>query len=114
VVPDELGDADSVAGSDKPALTDPKHKDSYAVPAFEQARRHQVIVDNWAHQVDRAAQSPAHDERLQNLRLDGERLGAAFARVAAQEETRSAPMMAVGPRLASQELQIRLKNIAVN
>jgi hypothetical protein len=93
---------------------DPRHLDSYAVPAFEQARRNLAIVDNWAHHLSRVAQGPAHDERLQSLRMYGERLGAAFDRVVEREEDRSAPMMALGARLASQELQIRLKNIIVN
>lgn len=109
LAPDELGSAF--------AETDPKKKppvevdvpdESYAVPAVEFARRQLAIVDNWATQLRRAKNSPTLAESYHYLRLDGEQLSAAFGRIV-ERECAVRPMLAVGARLALQEMALRLK-----
>lgn len=82
--------------------------ESYAVPAVEFARRQLAIVDNWATQLRRAKNSPTLAESYHYLRLDGEQLSAAFGRIV-ERECAVRPMLAVGARLALQEMALRLK-----
>jgi hypothetical protein len=86
--------------------------DSYAVATFEQARRAFEIVDTWATRMDGAGEhsEATRDQRL--LREDGEALLGAFERQAVRLAAKGATMV-IGPRLATEELRLRLKHVEV-
>ena len=83
--------------------------DSYAVATFEQARTSLAIVDTWASRISavRDRSEAAHDQQL--LREDGESLLAAFERQAMRLAEKSTTI-AIGPRLAAEELRLLLKH----
>jgi hypothetical protein len=100
-------EADATAdGVEKPTTG---HADSYAVPAFVAARKHLAVVDNWADQVNREAEHCGGTSELQMLRRDGELLKDAFRRQAARDE-RLSPPQAIGARLATEEMALRLEH----
>ena len=82
--------------------------DSYAVVAFEQARTSMTVVDTWA---SRIARVQAHSESARDRQLlyeDGQALLAAFERQVGRLEPTSTST-AIGPRLAAEELRLRLR-----
>jgi hypothetical protein len=85
-----------------------RHQDSYAVPAFVAAGMQFRVVDNWAEQVKREARRSTGEFERQILRRDGELLIEAFKRQAARDGKKSATM-AIGARLAAEELTLRLE-----
>lgn len=87
----------------------PSRTDSYAVKAFEIARQHFGVVDNWARQVKCAAARGTEDFERRLLLRDGELLIDAFQRQADRDgKTESA--RAIGAKLAAEELTLRLKH----
>lgn len=83
--------------------------DSYAVPAFEQAREQSGIVDTWAIQVARLQPNGTSDFERKDLRRDGERLGAAFDRKALRLGAARFEL-AIGATLAAEEMKLRLRH----
>lgn len=99
---DDKSGADEETGNARPV-------DSYAVPAFDRARQHLRIVDNWADQVkhSRMRGVAAFDKRL--LRRDGQLLIEAFHRQADRDREKGA-IFAIGAMLAAEELTLRFKH----
>ena len=88
-------------------LPPPSH--SYAVEAFERARRHLGIVDNWADQATRAVARGTGEFEREFLQRDGKLLIEAFKRQA-ERDGKIGPAEAIGARLAAEELELRLKH----
>ena len=84
--------------------------DSYAVPASELARRHFLVVDNWASHAQRIATLDPGDIERRALQRDGELLVEAFRRQALRDE-KTGPARAIGAKLAAEELEVRLKHL---
>jgi len=94
-------DDDEVAGAGRP--------DSYSVPAFDLARRHLGVVDNWADQVKHAPTRATGEFEREVLRRDGELLIKAFKRQAERDDKKGSAW-AIGARLAAEELTLRLNH----
>jgi hypothetical protein len=84
--------------------------ESYAVPAFVLARRYFQIIDNWAAKVQRSAEQKAEAFERRLLKQDGELLVQALARQS-QRDAKKGSTVALGAKLAQEELIIRLKHI---
>jgi hypothetical protein len=97
---DELGDASD----------DPELKDSYAVPALVLARRHLLVVANWARRAAMVAEHGRDSFEMQSMRKDGAALQQALLREAGRSE-RTGMELGVGARVASEELALRLESI---
>lgn len=84
--------------------------DSYTVATFEHARTSLEIVDTWASRIAgvRERSEAKRDRRL--LYEDGEALLAAFERQVGRLAAKSTTT-AIGPRLAAEELRLRLKHV---
>ncbi len=93
-----------ITGSDKQSV---KGNESYAVPALVQARERLSIVDNWAQQVKDAEETNDDNNKLEWLRRDGEKLTKAFERRGKLD----APMIAIGAKLAAEEMELRLRHL---
>ncbi len=110
---DTLGDASGIGpandaeigGDDTGDRNDPGKPDSFGVPAFELARQHFAVVDNWASVA--ARYSIKDDSQFDGIREDGERLAAAFRRQSEREERRGS--VPIGAKVASEEMMLRLK-----
>lgn len=85
-----------------------KSSDNYSVPAFVLARQHLGVVDYWADGVNRAAASATGEFELRLLQRDGELLIEAFQRQA-ERDSKQGSAWAIGAKLASEELALRLK-----
>jgi len=83
--------------------------DSYAVPAFELARRYLRVVDNWAVQVKRAAMRGTAMFERRVLKRDGQMLTEAFQRQVKRDDKKGAEW-AIGAKLAAEELTLRRKH----
>jgi hypothetical protein len=105
---EEPAHSDSEAGEEDEGGA-PGRPDSYSVWAFDLARRHLGVVDNWADQVKGAAMRDTGALERQWLRRDGELLIEAFERQAARDGTKGTAG-AVGAKLAAEELTLRLKH----
>jgi len=89
------------------------YSDSYAVPAFELARERLRIVDNWANRVHLVAKRATSAFERQLLKRDGELLIEAFERQAERDRKRDKKKgheLAIGARLAAEELKLQLKH----
>jgi Tyrosyl-DNA phosphodiesterase len=98
-------------GIDNPEQDDASAtSDSYAVATFEHARISLEIVDTWASRIAgaRDRSEARRDQRL--LYEDGEALLAAFERQVGRLAAKSTTT-AIGPRLAAEELRLRLKHV---
>ncbi|MHB1422255.1 MAG: tyrosyl-DNA phosphodiesterase 1 [Gemmataceae bacterium] len=83
--------------------------DDYSVPAFDLARQHLGVVDNWAERVKQiTARGRAEFER-ELLRRDGELLREAFQRREKRDREKGEEW-ASGAKLAAEELALRLKH----
>jgi hypothetical protein len=93
----------AVFGKAGKPLGDSGATDSYAVPAFVDARQHLQTVDTWASRIAQAKQGGS-EFALEVLQRDGQLLMAAFSRrdISGNNET--------GARLAAEELALRLKH----
>jgi hypothetical protein len=83
--------------------------EDYSIPAFDLARRHLRVVDQWARQAEQAKTHDAAALERQWLRRDAELLIEAFQRQAGRDG-RKGPAWAIGARLAAEELAVRLKH----
>ena len=108
------GDAEGEAPNDGAEPPDEENEgdgcarpDSYSVAAFDLARRHLVVVDNWADRV--ASTGAAGEFERELLRRDGELLSEAFQRQAERDGKKEAAG-AIGAKLAAEELALRLKH----
>ncbi|MGB8299062.1 MAG: hypothetical protein WCG85_26825 [Polyangia bacterium] len=109
----EAEDGPTAAGDDEQDVeqVDGGRPDSYSVPAFERARRYLGIVDNWADRVKRAVKNGNAALDREWLHQDGEMLVEAFSRqVARDEKSGAGSALAIGARLAAEELAFRLKH----
>ncbi len=88
---------------------DSRSPDSYTVPAFDLARQHLRVVENWAERVKRIGTRDAEEFERELLRRDGELLIEAFKRQTEREGEKEAAR-AIGPKLAAEELTLRLKH----
>jgi hypothetical protein len=85
------------------------HNESYSVPTFELARRHLRIVDNWADQARRVANTAARE--FEYVQHDGELLIEAFHRQA-NRDRRNESTSDIAAKIASEELKLLLKNLS--
>lgn len=93
------------------AAADAGFSDSYAVPAFDLARRYLSIVDNWVSQVEHALNSATSEFELQLLKRDGELLIGALHRQSSRDSQQGKDSdLDIGARLAAEELTLRLKH----
>jgi hypothetical protein len=106
---EEPTDGDDALGEDDEGDGPGRPPDSYSVPAFDLARRHLGVVDNWADLVKRAATRGTGEFERQVLRRDGELLVKAFERQAERDDKKGSAW-AIGARLAAEELTLRLKH----
>lgn len=83
-------------------------RSDYGVPAFDLARSHLAVVDNWAEQVARAERNKLSFE-IEILQRDGELLRDAFKRQAARDGKKG-PELSIGADLAAEEIALRLKH----
>jgi hypothetical protein len=88
---------------------DSRIPDSFTVPAFDLARQHLRVVENWADRVKRIGTRDAEEFERELLRRDGELLIEAFKRQTEREGEKEAAR-AIGPKLAAEELTLRLKH----
>jgi len=95
--------------SDESGDTGSAHRDSYSVPAFELARQHFSILDNWANQLKRVAKSDP--DEFEYLRQDGQLLVQALIRQAKRDQKNGSPNN-IGANLAAEELVLRLKHLS--
>jgi len=82
--------------------------DSYAVPALVEARRMMACVDGWAMRMN-ASISRADNAEQKRLRQDGTELVKAFRRRIEKRSKEGKAALAIGPKMAAQELEVRLQ-----
>ena len=85
------------------------HGDSYSIPAFEEARQMMTAVDGWAARMQAATSRPAQRAEVERLLRDGRELVLVLQRRAARFLAGGDGRRAIGPRLASEELEIHLR-----
>jgi hypothetical protein len=81
--------------------------DSYAVPAFELARRHLEVVDRWWSLTRKCGEGPEGTHARGVLHYDARRLAEAFRRRSKRDSSRSVAL-GLGASLAADELEIHL------
>jgi hypothetical protein len=109
-VAEDADDAEPVEGDESSNGNGFRRTDDYSVPAFDLARQHLGVVDNWAKQVKQIPSHATGDFERQLLRRDGELLIEAFKRQAVRDGEKGAAR-GIGAKLAAEELALRLKHI---
>ena len=95
----ESDDAETTAGT----------IDSYAIPAFVEARRMMSCVDNWAARMSNATSRQVGSTEGSRLLRDGAELVGAFQRRALRLRELCRAALAIGSHMAAEELKARLQ-----
>lgn len=82
--------------------------DSYAIPAFVEARRMMSCVDNWAARMSTAATRQVGRAEERRLLRDGAELVGAFQRRALKLRDAGQAALAIGANMAAEECTVRL------